>query len=588
MKARSCLRMALLAAAGLGYFLIPALRAQDYDSVRVARVSRVEGEVQVLHPGNDAWEEAPVNLPLQEGDTLATQGGLAEIEFESGATAYLADNSTLQFTRLGYSDAGGRATQLTLTEGAATFYSNLGSEDSFRVSTSTFDADISERAEFRVDAFHDGAAVQVLLGTVHVTTARGSAELEKGQSVSIHENNLQDLSIGRLPDPDAFDEWVTEEGETIRSGNKNTLNYVNSPSDYGLADLSIYGNWINLPGYGFSWRPFRTGLSWTPYLNGSWILDPRLGWVWVSGEPWGWMPYHFGCWMLSPMIGWVWVPGGASGLRHWEPSRVNWVHVGNTTGWVPMSPNDRAGAPANLKEGVFTQAGRFSRTANGSNEIVTGKELQDAAPIKSPPRGFAPSQPVIGKHSGFSSAMRPAPPSIGRNDSIVFDSKTRTFINRNSDRDTGEALHTPAPADAFHRTGAPRETQRVNLPPPYPAPPSSILKVPGSGISPSRVPANLPNRSQNPGVANGVRPVAPPAPAHGAPLIPPTVVHPAPAPNQFMGNGGTRVNPPPAPPRAAPPPPASAPAQPPAPSRPVQNQFGSAMRPAPAAANERK
>src|SRR5882762_5268673 len=52
-------------------------------------------------------------------------------------------------------------------------------------------------------------------------------------------------------------------------------------------------------------RPFRSGLSWTPYMNGQWILDPRLGWIWVSNEPWGWMPYHFGTWLLSPTLGWV-------------------------------------------------------------------------------------------------------------------------------------------------------------------------------------------------------------------------------------------------------------------------------------------
>ena len=66
------------------------------------------------------WEEALVNLPLQEGDTLATQSGLAEIEFESGATAYLAENSVLQFTQLAFS-GGGRLTQLTLTQGAELF-----------------------------------------------------------------------------------------------------------------------------------------------------------------------------------------------------------------------------------------------------------------------------------------------------------------------------------------------------------------------------------------------------------------------------------------------------------------------------------
>ena len=386
-------------------FFIPALCAQD--SVRVARVSRAEGQVLMSHAGSGTWEEALVNLPLQEGDTLATQAGFVEIEFENGATSYLAENSTLQFTQLGFSSDGGRATELTLTEGAGTFYANPTNQDSFRVATPIFDVAIAERAEFRVDVFRDGAAIQALLGTVTVSTTRGSTQLEKGQSVAVHEKELQDFSIGRLPEPDAFDQWVTEEGELIRSGNKNTLSYINSPNYYGLSDLSLYGTWVNFPGYGFSWRPFSTGLGWAPYLNGIWILDARLGWIWVSNEPWGWMPYHFGSWQLSPTLGWVWIPGGPAGLRHWEPARVNWVRVGNQVGWVAKSPNDRDGISANVQQGVIARTSRFSRVAGDAHEILSGKALQSATPLKQPPQEFASSPSTNVQHHRIPSAIGP-------------------------------------------------------------------------------------------------------------------------------------------------------------------------------------
>ena len=258
-------------------------------------LARAEGQVLVSHSGSDVWEEAQVNLPLLEGDTLATQDGLAAVEFEDGATAYLAENSALQFTKVGFLSVG-RATELTLTQGAGTFYANLTSQDTFRVRTSTFDVTIPERAEFRVDAFRDGAAAEVFTGNVSVSNAKGSTDLVKGQSVAVHQNDVQDMSIGSLPTAeDAFDQWVTREGEIIRSGNKNTLTYINSPNAYGLSDLSVYGTWVNFAEFGgFVWRPFSLGLSWTPYFNGTWRLDPLLGWIWVSGEPWGWTPYHFG------------------------------------------------------------------------------------------------------------------------------------------------------------------------------------------------------------------------------------------------------------------------------------------------------
>ena len=421
---------AFVAFLGLSLSLIPAARAQDAESVRVVRLSRAEGQVLVSHPGSDAWDEAPVNLPLQEGDTLATQGGLAEIEFENGATAYLAENSVLQFTRLGFAD-GGRATELSLTQGTGTFYANLTSLDSFRVLASTFNVVIPERAEFRVDAFSDGAAVEVFLGNVTVSTTKGSTTLTKGQSVAVHDRDFQDLNnIARLPEEDAFDAWATEQGEIIRSGNKNTLAYINSPNYYGLSDLAIYGNWVDIPPFGLSWRPFSVGFSWAPYGNGNWILDPRLGWIWVSNEAWGWMPYHFGAWLLSPTLGWVWVPGGSAGLRNWEPARVNWVHVGNQVGWVAKSPLDRAGAPANLSAGVVTRPVRSPRSGNEGNEIVTGKELQSATALKEPPREFGSSLAPGKQTSGTSPAVRALPQPANENQSIVFDRGTHTFINR--------------------------------------------------------------------------------------------------------------------------------------------------------------
>jgi hypothetical protein len=562
------------------FFLVSIMRAQDYDSVRVVRVSRAEGQVLVSHPGSSDWEDALVNLPLQEGDTLATQGGLAEVEFENGATSYLAENSTLRFTQLGFSGDGGRATELTLTEGAATFYANPASQDSFRIVTPTFDVAIAGRAEFRVDVFRDGAAVQTLLGTVTVSTTRGSTELEKGQSVAVHENDLQNFSIARLPEQDAFDQWVTEEGEIIRSGNKNTLGYINSPNYYGLSDLSIYGTWVNFPGYGQCWRPFRTGLNWTPYQNGNWILDARLGWIWVSNEPWGWMPYHFGTWQLSPTLGWVWIPGGPQGLRHWEAARVNWVRTGNQVGWVAKSPNDRDGVPANVPHGVITRPGRFSRAADDSNEIVTGKTLQGATPLKQPPQEFASRPSTNARRSGISPGLRPATPARDGNSSIVFDRNTRTFINRDrgaarTEIDAPASSIAPMPRTSTSQTEIPRvtipstgqmdsRTKRVLLPPPYPAAPGLRTNVPASGDSPARhtmTPPNVPQGLHVPPISS--------------------------SPGQLRSNPGNYSSAPSPAPRPANPPPA--PSQPPTPASPPQpsarGQLGSAARPAPPSAS---
>ena len=573
MKVPRIVRLCLLAACGLAFFT-SAAQAQDSDYSRVVRLSRTDGQVLVSHAGSDAWEDAPVNLPLQEGDALATQGGLAEVEFENGATAYLAENSVLQFTQLAFAGSG-RITQLNLTQGAGTFYANLTREDSFRVITSTFEAEIPERAEFRVDAFSDGASIEVLSGTVSVSTSAGSTTFEKGQSVAIHTADPQNPDVARLPEPDSFDQWVGEQSEMIQSGNKNTLSYISSPNYYGLSDLSIYGSWVDFAGYGRSWRPFSVGLSWTPYMNGNWTLDPRLGWIWVSNEPWGWMPYHFGSWLLSPTLGWLWVPGGASGLRHWEPACVNWVRTGNQVGWVARSPNDREGKPANVEHGVVTTAGipLQSKNRNGSNQVVAAKDLQNVVPLKQPPPEFAPhpapvaprsglataprSGPAVAPRSGLAAAPRSGPAAApprtmpqpsGGNGSVVFDRGTRTFINGNPK--SGPAA--PGPAGLLPHSGAPQVGsapqsnartggQRVTIAPPGPMD-SQVPRVilPPAGIaSPSRILPHNVNPPANPAPApQAVRPGANAPPMPTAPVRP--VSPPSPQPPRY-------VPPPPAP-----------------------------------------
>jgi hypothetical protein len=523
MKCPWFVRVGLLAATFV-FFFASAAQAQDSDYSRVVRLSRTEGQVLVSHPGSDTWEEALVNLPLQEGDALATQSGLAEIEFENGATAYLAENSVLQFTQLAFS-GGGRVTQLSLTQGAGNFYANLTRQDSFRVRTSTFEVAIPERAEFRVDAFRDSASAQVLLGDVAVSTSAGSTNFEKGQSVTIHEGDLQNLNVARLPNPDSFDQWVSAQSETIQSGTKNTLSYISSPNYYGLSDLSVYGTWVNFPGYGISWRPFSIGLSWTPYMNGIWILDPRLGWIWVSNEPWGWMPYHFGSWLLSPTLGWVWIPGGPSGLRHWQPARVHWMHAGNQAGWVAMSPKDRDGAPANLEHGLITRRGASLRGGSEANQIVGGKELRSVTPLKQPPAEFA-SRPAPGTpRSGFTSAIRTVPQRSDSDETIVFDRKTRTFINGN--RESGRL----APAAIMPQSNARNENPRVMIPPPVPMD-SQIRRVilpPAWPAPPSRMLMNHVNPPANSAsIPPAARPASPPSPQPPRPVTPPQAPHATP------------------------------------------------------------
>ena len=61
-------------------------------------------------------EGATLNLPIRQGYVLATDHGRAEVEFENGAMAFLAENTVLEFYDLSLED-GAKTTRLVLRQG---------------------------------------------------------------------------------------------------------------------------------------------------------------------------------------------------------------------------------------------------------------------------------------------------------------------------------------------------------------------------------------------------------------------------------------------------------------------------------------
>jgi hypothetical protein len=114
--------------------------------------------------------------------------------------------------------------------------------------------------------------------------------------------------------------------------------YVTSaPADVSCfySDLSPYGAWVSLEGYGWCWQP-RTVVvsrSWRPYCDGGHWVYTDAGWFWQSDYSWGWAPFHYGRWYQHPRCGWVWTPD-----RVWGPAWVTWRAGGDACGWAPLPP----------------------------------------------------------------------------------------------------------------------------------------------------------------------------------------------------------------------------------------------------------
>jgi len=392
------------------------VHASDYSYARVVRLSLVNGSVSIAHTGDSTWQPALANMPIEEGDTIASGAGCAEVEFESGAVAFLSQNSILQFTQLSLSE-GGRLSQLTVTQGTAGFYASLGNADTFEVLTPSLSVTLAGNAEFRVNANENGSSVTVFKGTIDVNSSAGMYQVHKEESLSLAADDAQNLSVVPNSKPDDFDRWVSQESDAIAIGDSDSHSYLNSLNSFGAADLYSYGSWLDCPNYGACWQPFGIAAGWSPYTDGFWSMYPEFGWTWISFEPWGWMPYHFGAWMMEGEYGWVWVP---TSMAMWSPALVDWVTVGNQVGWVPVSPLDKAGAaPVNLRQGVIVNSGSFNSRivgANGQGRI---------AEISQPPSTFrsAAAPRSVSIDSPFSQSGSRA---------LVFDHASHSFVSASS------------------------------------------------------------------------------------------------------------------------------------------------------------
>jgi len=137
-------------------------------------------------------------------------------------------------------------------------------------------------------------------------------------------------------------------------------------------DLSPYGYWEFVGGFGYVWRPYHVSVSWAPYYRGRWIYTV-YGWTWVSTEPWGWITYHYGYWTYTHRWGWVWIPGYT-----WAPARVVWYWSDGYVAWrpAPLPPEISASFEVDLKEYPVTVVEREHFTAMKVENVARLEHLK--------------------------------------------------------------------------------------------------------------------------------------------------------------------------------------------------------------------
>ena len=319
---------AVLAAA----FLVVSASAES--KARIVRLSEVQGTVQFDRAAGNGFDKAFINLPVIESSRLKTgKDGRAEVEFEDGSALRLAPNSEVDFIRLALGDDGQKLSTLQLVSG--TVYASLHPKhagqktgDEFLLNFAQEAVTVPQAAHFRVQLGDAKATLAVFKGKLSATSPAGQIEVAEKHSATIEltKNDLtkndptkNDLAsdpakkntfvIARNYKDDPSDDWDRQQNDYHDRYAPAAGPSLSSPYGYGMSDLSYYGSFTMLPGFGFVWQPYFIDASWSPFQDGGWAFYPGAGYMWVSGYPWGWMPYNYGNWAFASGYGYVWQPG---------------------------------------------------------------------------------------------------------------------------------------------------------------------------------------------------------------------------------------------------------------------------------------
>lgn len=351
--------MRLLRITGLFLLLMPLVFVQSafaddytYDdtpevTARVARISFMTGDVQVKRGGSNDWEKAANNLPMVEGDQIATApGARVELQLDSYNYVRLAENSILTFSTL-------RDNQIALSLPEGTMSARVLSFDnkrnSFEIDAPQTTIAIQRSGMYRIDTgSKDSEEIRITVtqdGQARIYSENSGFTLKEGRMARIYLNGdysgEPDINAA-VRNADEWDSWVMERDSIIARRLKDSHYDKYYDRDiFGAEDLNEYGDWVYTNKYGYVWRPYSNQTSsysnWTPYRHGSWRWVPPYGWIWLGDEPWGWSTYHHGRWVHHNGY-WAWTPYSNHRWRrsYWQPALVVITWNGGSICWYPL------------------------------------------------------------------------------------------------------------------------------------------------------------------------------------------------------------------------------------------------------------
>jgi hypothetical protein len=309
----------------------------------VGRLSVIHGTVSTMHGDGSQWVVGTVNTPVVPGDKVATgDRSRAEVQLDPANVMRLEQRTEAQVADLEQNKI-----QLQLASGLMDLSVLNGTQADMEVDTPNMGVHPLAPGFYRIQVNSPSETVLIVQqGQAEVLTNDGSTKVEAGQIIQIHGTDHPEYKIDPAPVRDDFDRWSMDRDRQIQGAQA----WQHSDSQYtGSSDLDAYGQWDEVPDYGWCWTP-EVDAGWVPYSAGNWGYEPYWGWTWISAEPWGWAPYHYGRWFMYGGA-WRWWPARGFGGR-WAPAYVSFFGFGGrgfgvgvgfgfgSIGWLALGPRD--------------------------------------------------------------------------------------------------------------------------------------------------------------------------------------------------------------------------------------------------------
>ena len=171
--------------------VLASLPAQAESSVRIVRLSYLDGDAQI-HSADQGFTHAVLNMPVTAGTWLYTPtAARAEVQFENGSSVRMVDDALIQFERLSLAETGGKVQSIRVDHGIVYLnFEKVTSDDRITLRIWGKIIRIAKSARLRVQTDQKNARVAVL---------HGEAYLDGDQPVVIQRNETLVL---KFDDPD--------------------------------------------------------------------------------------------------------------------------------------------------------------------------------------------------------------------------------------------------------------------------------------------------------------------------------------------------------------------------------------------------